>query len=88
MTRRFRCVGSDNDFSYWTTPSWSRGSDIIHELMLNNRTLIVEKCTCEDSDYRPERRLQDLREMPPVSGCKHKRKLAEIVQGRAEVLNR
>jgi hypothetical protein len=86
MTRRIRCVGSDNDYSYWDTPSWTRpNSNLTHSLMLNKRTLIVEVCSCERHQFNPAERLQDVRESPPSEGCKHKRKLAEIVQRRAAI---
>lgn len=49
--RLLRCDGADNDFFYFSTPSWTRGNQIEHTITIDRHTGII-RCTCEDATYR------------------------------------
>jgi hypothetical protein len=81
-TRRLRCDGSDNEYSYWSTPSWT-GAKIIYTITINKDTREV-RCSCMDAQCR--RHFGELDD--PTIGCKHTRALVALVHRRVGAMNR
>lgn len=72
-SRLARLVGSDADWIYFITPSWSR-SGLDHDINICKRTGEIV-CSCEDASYRVKRPdlLDLLAEKPEAKegACKH-----------------
>ncbi len=68
-------VGSDPDFLYFTTPSWSR-EGVEFDITIDKRTGEV-RCTCEDAQCRKKRPdlLELLKPDHQEEVCKHVRGL-------------
>lgn len=75
-TRAIFQTGSDSDFLYFLTPSWSRpNTKVEHDLAICKRTGHVS-CTCEDALYR--RKSGNLMPTGKENPCKHATKLLDV----------
>lgn len=84
-TRRIQFDGADPDFMYFSTPSWTRGSRIIHHLTVCKRSGVAS-CTCENAYF--QKRKGDVLDPESDGPCKHVRRLlqtfARIITERIE----
>lgn len=78
--RRIRFDGACSDWIYFSTPSWTRGSRIRHDIRVCKRTGTIT-CTCESLTYRG-RYLKhgNILELDTGNGCKHVRAVMETFQ--------
>jgi hypothetical protein len=72
VTRRIRFNGADDSFLYFSTPSWTRGSKIVHEIHVDKRTGKIN-CGCEDGSWRHKQ--GDILNRESKEPCKHVQRL-------------
>lgn len=68
-SRLIRLAGSDNDYIYFETPSWTR-RDLVHEIRVSKRDGIIE-CSCEGCTYSKGRAKNGDIMDPKKDACKH-----------------
>jgi hypothetical protein len=73
VSRRIRFDGADNDFQYYSTPSWS-GEPVEYDITVCKADGIV-KCSCMDSTCR--KKSGYVLDEKGNTACKHVSKLIE-----------